>query len=30
VAVMNPRTAPDDMQRTLDRLAAMGAGLTQG
>jgi aromatic-L-amino-acid/L-tryptophan decarboxylase len=27
VAVMNPRTTPDDMQRTLDRLAATGADL---
>jgi len=30
VAVMNPRTTPDDMQRTLDRLAATGGELTQG
>jgi len=30
VAVMNPRTTPDDMERTLDRLAATGADLLRG
>ena len=30
VAVMNPRTTPDDMGRTLERLAATGAALLQG
>jgi hypothetical protein len=27
---MNPRSTPDDMQRTLDRLAATAAGLARG
>ena len=30
VAVMNPRTTPDDTERTLDRLAATGAELAHG
>jgi L-2,4-diaminobutyrate decarboxylase len=30
VAVMNPRTTPDDTERTLDRLAATGAALLRG
>jgi hypothetical protein len=27
---MNPRTTPDDTERTLDRLAAKGAELAHG
>ena len=30
VAVMNPRTTPDDVEHTLDRLAAAGAALLRG